>query len=123
MHSKQHSNQPGTRQDIIYLSILLATALCIGIYLIATTVSISRDGVVYIEYAKDLASAPTKTMLAEPLHPGYSVMIVGAHKIAGLFSESGSVFAWIRSAQSAALAFRVLAVVMLYLLGKDLVGP
>ena len=63
MHSKQISGQPGTKQDIIYLSILLAAALCIGIYLIATTVSISRDGVVYIEYAKNFANAPTRTML------------------------------------------------------------
>ena len=123
MHSKQHSIQPGTRQDIIYLSILLATALCVGIYLIATTVSISRDSVTYIEYAKNFASAPTRTMLENHNPPGYPVMILGAHKIAGLFSESGSVFGWIRSAQSAALAFRVLAIVVLYLLGKDLVGP
>ena len=123
MHSKLHSSQPGRRQDVIHLCVLLAIALGVGIYLIATTASISRDSTVYVKYAQDLASAPTQTMLENGNPPGYPAMILGAHKIAGLFGESESIFVWICSAQSATLALRVLAIAMLYLLGKDLVGP
>ena len=123
MHSIQNPRQSDTRQNIIRLSILLAIALGVGIYLIATTASISRDSTVYVKYAQDLASAPTQTMLENGNPPGYPAMILGAHKIAGLFGESESIFVWICSAQSATLALRVLAIAMLYLLGKDLVGP
>ena len=122
MHRKQHSNQPNTRQDSIYLCILIAAALCVGVYLIATTATISNDSIIYVEYAQNFARAPITTMLENGNPPGYPVMILGAHKIAGLFSESESVFTWIRSAQMATLALRLLAIVMLYLLGKDLVG-
>ena len=123
MHSKQHSSQSSTRQDIVHLSILLAIALCIGIYLISTTVIISRDGVLFIEYAKSFGSTPVETMLGSDHHPGYPVMILAAHKMAGLFAENGPVFGWIYSAQSVALVFRLLAVGVLYFIGKDLVGP
>ncbi len=122
-YAKQHPGQSDTRQDIIHLWILLAIALCVGIYLIVTTAAISRDSVIYIEYAKKFVGTPTETMLEEDQHPGYPVMILAAHKTAGLFTENGTVFAWIHSAQSVTLAFRLLAIVVLYLLGKDLVGP
>jgi len=38
------------RQDLIHLAVLLAIVLGIGLYLIATTVVITKDGVWYIEH-------------------------------------------------------------------------
>jgi 4-amino-4-deoxy-L-arabinose transferase-like glycosyltransferase len=101
---------------------LLIVALCIGIYLIGTTAVISKDGITFIEYAKNFEISPTKTMIQQYQHPGYPVMILCVHKIARFLSESQSVFSWIYCAQGIALVFRILAIIVLYFLGKELVG-
>jgi len=111
------------KQDLIYISILLTIALAIGIYLIATTVVIAKDGVTFIEYAKNLDIIPATTVMNEDQHPGYPAMILAVHKITGFLNENNSIFSWIYSAQSAALIFRLLAIVVLYFTGKHLVGP
>lgn len=116
------ARQSAARQDLVCLSVLLTITLCIGIYLIATTVVVSSDGVTFINYAKNLEINPTQTMLKEGQHPGYPVMISLAHKLAMLLSESESMFGWIYSAQSMALMLRLFAVAALYFIGKDLVG-
>ena len=122
MHAKTALEKQSTiKQDIIYISILLIAALCIGIYLISTTAVIARDGVGFIEYAKKLEIAPTKTMIQEYQHPGYPMMILGIHKAIRLLSESDSLFSWIYSAQSIALVFRLLSIIVLYFIGKNLI--
>jgi len=110
------------KQDVIHILILLTIALGIGIYLIGTTVVIAKDGITFIEYAKNIEIHPQKTMLEQDQHPGYPAMILGAHKIASLFIEDDSVFSWIYSAQSIAMVFRLLAIIVLYFIGKNLVG-
>lgn len=123
MHTKTAlEKHPPVKQDIIYISILLITALCIGIYLISTTVLIARDGVVFIEYAKDLEIEPVQTMIQKDQHPGYPAMILVIHKAIRLLSESESLFSWIYSAQSIALLFRLLTITVLYFIGRNLVG-
>jgi 4-amino-4-deoxy-L-arabinose transferase-like glycosyltransferase len=111
-----------TRQEIVCLSILLTITLCIGIYLIATTVIISKDGVTFISYARNFGIDPTQTMLKEEQHPGYPVIIFLAHKILDFFGGRKSVFDWIYSAQIMTLIFRLFTVTVLYFIGKDLVG-
>lgn len=123
MHTKTAlEKQPPVKQDIIYISILLITALCIGIYLISTTAVIARDGVGFIEYAKNLQIAPAQTMIQQDQHPGYPAMILVIHKAIRLLSESESLFSWIYSAQSIALVFRLLSIIVLYFIGRNLVG-
>jgi hypothetical protein len=109
------------KQGIIYISILMTAALCIGIYLISTTAVITRDGVVFIEYAKDLEVEPDQTMLQEYQHPGYPVMILFIHKAIRLFNKGESIFSWIYPAQSIALVFRLLTIIVLYFIGRNLV--
>lgn len=123
MHTKTAPEKhPSVKQDIIYISILMTAALFIGIYLISTTAVIARDGVVFIEYAKNLEVEPTQTMLQEFQHPGYPVTILFIHKAIRLLSASDSLFSWIYSAQSIALVFRLLTITVLYFIGKNLVG-
>jgi len=109
--------------DVIRASILLAVALCVGIYLISTTVLISKDGVTFIEYAEQLEVDPIKTMMNEYQHPGYPFLILTAHRIAKIASEGSSLWSWIYSAQAVALMFRLFAVAVLYFVGKEIVGP
>ena len=122
-----NTDQPRKRSalssDLLNLCILLAIALCVGVYLIATTVLIARDGLTFIDYARDFQLAPIDTMLGGNQHPGYPLMVSAVYSAAGLFCDSSSLFTWIYSAQATTLFFRLLTIVLLYFLGKDLVGP
>jgi hypothetical protein len=108
--------------SFFYLSILLIAALCIGIYLIVTTAIIAKDGVSFINYAGQLDIAPVKTMKNEFQHPGYPWLILIAHKITNFFHPNSSVLSWIYCGQAVTLLFRLLAITMLYFLGRQLVG-
>ena len=104
------------------LSILLAIALCIGIHLIVSTVLIAKDGLTFINYAQQLNADPVRTMSNQYQHPGYPLMILAAHKGIGLFCNNTSNMSWIYYAQSITLFFRLLSIVILYFIGKQLVG-
>ncbi len=123
MRTKMGSEQRDKSKDIIHISILLVIALCLGVYLISTTVIIAKDGVTFIEYAKNLTVSPIRTMLGQDQHPGYPFLILTSHRIANLAYEGPSTWSWIYSAQIVALIFRLLTIVVLYFLGKEIVGP
>jgi len=108
------------KRDIIHIAILSAIALVTGIYLIATTVLIAKDGVFYIERAQQFASDPLSVIKTHP--PGYPFLILIAHKFVSMFSNNSSVFTWIYSAQGVTLVCRLLGLIPLYFIGKLLVG-
>jgi hypothetical protein len=110
------------KDDIIHVSILVILALCIGIYLIFTTAVISKDGTTFIDYAKNFEISPTETLAQQEQHPGYPVLILGIQKITRFLTKSQSVISWVYSAQSITFIFRILAITVLYFLGKELVG-
>ena len=107
-------------RDLTHLAILLVIALGIGIYLIATTVVITKDGVWYIEQARRFSSEPQDVIKEHPF--GYPFLIFAAHKLAASISGVSSLFTWIYSAQSITLLCRLLALIPLYFIGKLLVG-
>ena len=115
------TNRLVTKHDLTQLSILLTIALGIGVYLIATTVLIAKDGVSYIEQAQQFPTAPIRT-IKYPVPFGYPFLIFIAHKLFALFNNSPSVYAWVYPAQVANLLFRILALIPLYFIGKALVG-
>ena len=121
MTSQLKSKPEKNKSDLINLLILISVAAIIGIYLIATTVLISKDGVFYIERAQQFASNPFKIIKAHP--PGYPFMILMAHKFVALFTNSTSNQTWIYSAQAITLLCRLLSLIPLYFIGKLLVGP
>jgi hypothetical protein len=83
---------------------------------------IAKDGTIFIDYAKKIPVSPTQTILDEYQHPGYPVLILAASKITGLFYKGGQLFRFIYSAQAIALLFRIFAIIVLYFIGKELVG-
>jgi len=113
-------NYSVTKQDVIYITILLSIALIIGIYLIATTVLIAKDGVFYIERAQKFSSDPIGIIKGHPF--GYPFLIFAAHKIVSFFANSSSIYTWIYCAQSSNLLCKILSVIPLYFIGKILVG-
>jgi hypothetical protein len=108
------------KYDVLNLIVLFLVACVLGIYLIASTALISKDGVLYIEQAKLLSSDPAAVMKGNT--PGYPILIFAAHKFVGLFGDNSSLFGWIYTAQGVTLLCRLLALVPLYLIGKRLVG-
>lgn len=118
----EDANRLLKKQDLVHLAILLVVALAIGGYLIATTVLIAKDGVVYIEYARRLAVEPVKTMHNVPLYPGYPSLIYFTNRIIGLFYRGNPFEGWIISAQCTSLVCKIIATVVLYLVGSLLVG-
>ncbi|MFB0556019.1 MAG: hypothetical protein ACETWQ_22165 [Phycisphaerae bacterium] len=108
------------RDDVINLLILILIASVLGVYLIATTVLIAKDGVYYIERAQKLSSDPVGIIKSHP--PGYPFLIFAAHKFVTLFTDNSSVFTWIYTAQSVTLLCRLIALIPLYFIGKFFVG-
>lgn len=107
-------------RDFVNILILIIIALAIGVYLIITTVLISKDGVFYIERAQQFMNDPVKIIKAHP--PGYPFMILAVHKAISYFTHDNSNQAWIYSAQSVTLLCRLLALIPLYFIGRLLVG-
>lgn len=101
---------------IKHIVIAVIVTLLIGVYLIATTVVISKDGVVYIERAQKLSTQLHKIMnLNEPF--GFPVLIAGFHRLLRFDDTPTS---WILSAQICVLTCRLIAIVILYLFGAAL---
>jgi Repeat of unknown function (DUF5648)/Dolichyl-phosphate-mannose-protein mannosyltransferase len=108
------------KHDCLGLAILLGVALAIGVYLIATSVLISKDGIVYIRQAQTLADSPLAVAGQYPI--GYPFLLFVGHKVASLFAPGDSTAVWIVSSQAVTLLCRMGALVFLYLSGKILVG-
>src|SRR4030042_685964 len=107
-------------QGLVHLAILLIIALGIGLYLISTTVVITKDGVRYIRQAGKFSSEPQDVIKGLPC--GYPFLIFATHKLVSSLSGGSSIFTWIYSAQSITLLCRLLALIPLYFIGKHLVG-
>ena len=120
MPAKLETKDTGHKGDAGNLLVLICVASAIGIYLIATTVLISRDGVFYIERTQKLSSDAADIIKTHP--PGYPFLIFTAHKLATVFGAGSSALAWVYSAQAVSLLCRVLSLLPLYFIGKLLVG-
>jgi len=121
-HDKSNERLVGKR-DIIHIAILVAIALVIGVYLIATTILIAKDSMLYIECARQIADNPVEAVRNMPPCPGYPFLICLMHKVTGLFNDTESIQGWIISAQAVSLLSKVMASVALYFVGSYFVGP
>ncbi len=109
------------RQDFSHIAILVTIALMIGVYLIATTVLLAKDGAFYIELAKSIADNPVEAIHNIPCW-GYPFLIHLMHKMTGLFYNAISLQGWIISAQAVSLMSKVIASIALYYVGSYFVG-
>ncbi|AQT69612.1 putative membrane protein [Anaerohalosphaera lusitana] len=106
--------------DSLKITILICVALAIGLYLIATTVVIAKDGVGYIEDAKDLAA--TGSLGSRVYGPGYPYMISAWYRVLGFVVMPDSLVGWTTAAQSVTLLCKIAAIIPLYFVGKLVVG-
>ena len=115
------SKRPPRPRNSFHIAVLLIISLAIGIYIIATTVLITKDGTQYISLAQNFPQNPGGVIKHHPPF-GYPFLIYLTHKAITSFSQDGSVYSWIYSAQSVSLLCRVLSLIPLYFIGKLLVG-
>jgi hypothetical protein len=107
------------KEQWLHGAILSLLSLGIGIYLLVSMVIIAKDSVLFIQYAQRLPLSPCQTMLTEYQHPGYPFLIFIFHSlVSGLISSP--FYGWILSAQTAAVFFKTLAVLVLYLWGNSI---
>ncbi|UCC97002.1 MAG: glycosyltransferase family 39 protein [Phycisphaerales bacterium] len=114
------TKNPERRSDIFNVLFLVLVASSLGIYLVATSVLISKDGVTYIELARRFQTDPLGVV--KGLSFGYPFGVFAIHKLAGVFGADPSALGWTCSAQSVTLLCRVLALIPLYFMGKLLAG-
>jgi hypothetical protein len=108
--------QHSTLRDLL---ILLGLTLALGIYMIANTAVIAKDGVLYIERAQHLPTQFAKILNTnEPF--GFPALIFGTHRLLAVFSETDSNLRWILSGQILVFFCRFVAVGVLYFFGKGL---
>ncbi|KKR04013.1 MAG: hypothetical protein UT30_C0014G0021 [Candidatus Uhrbacteria bacterium GW2011_GWF2_39_13] len=115
--------QLAEKQDVINIAILTAVILAVGIYLICTTVLISKDGTSYIGYAKQfVGNNLVETVRSIEGCPGYPFLIYLMHKTVGLFARTDSLQRWIVSAQAVSLVSKLIASIALYFVGSYFAG-
>jgi 4-amino-4-deoxy-L-arabinose transferase-like glycosyltransferase len=96
-------------------------AAVIGVYIIATTTLIAKDGTLYISLAQRLSEEPIKVIQRHNPPFGYPLLIFIAHKITASFFTA-SIYTWTYTAQAVNLLCRILSFIPLYFIGKLLVG-
>jgi hypothetical protein len=117
------TNRLVEKQDFINIAILTAVILAVGIYLICTTVLISKDGTLYIDCAKQFVDTNfVETVRNIPVCPGYPSLIYLMHKTTGLFGNAESLQSWIVSAQTVSLFSKLIASIALYFAGSFFAG-
>jgi len=128
MAAESETKNTARRSDTLNVLILILVASVLGVYLVATTVLISKDGVTYIGLAGRFSSEPLNVIKGlsagypKELPIGYPFLIFAAHKVGAWFGADSSALAWTYSAQSVTLLCRLLALIPLYFIGKLLVG-
>jgi hypothetical protein len=121
------SDSAAGKKDAIHIAIFSAIAATIGIYLIATTVLIAGDGLRYLAQAQKFSTNIVDAIKGEPFKGepcGYSFLIYAAHKLAAMLGGGTSAYSysWMYSAQAVNLLCRLAAMVILYYIGRLLVG-
>jgi len=102
------------------MGLLVALGAAIGVYMIAATTLIARDGQFYIDQARRLSGDLEGPLANHPL--GYPLMITGVHWIFALLGFAGGLKSWIVSAQAAALVMRLVCLIPVYAIGRRFVG-
>lgn len=98
--------------------------LSVGVrgFLIADQACLSRDGIHFVKFAKQLADDPIPSMTDTTKQPGYSYLLLGAHRLAGPILGGIAPESWQRCGQLIAMLGGVVVCVAIYLLTQRLFG-
>lgn len=130
-----HSDGPGAGQAAVaqrgaggvkpsWPALLGVILLSVGVrgFLIADQTCLSRDGVHFVKFAKQLSDDPIRWMTDTTKQPGYSYLLLGAHRLLGPTLGGDTPESWQRCGQLLAMLGGVVVCVAIYLLTRRLFG-
>jgi 4-amino-4-deoxy-L-arabinose transferase-like glycosyltransferase len=109
-----------SRRDWQALLAVLLLALVLRGVLCSRLACISRDGVHFVTFARQLADDPIPAMKTTTKQPGFSWLLLGVHGVAGWFTEADSPIAWQRCGQALALLGGICACGLIFILTRRL---
>ncbi|HVP10537.1 MAG TPA: glycosyltransferase family 39 protein [Phycisphaerae bacterium] len=109
-----------SRRDWQALAATLLLALVLRGVLCSRLACLSRDGVQFITFARQLASDPIATMTATTKQPGFSWLLLGLHGAVNLVVDASSPFAWQRCGQTIALVGGICVCGLIFVLTRRL---
>jgi len=104
----------------LILAVLAASGL--QVMLAARAWTISVDGTLFIDYARELAIDPLEAMRAHDQHPGYPAMVVACRGMVQLLGLQGELTPWIVGAQVVSGLCGVLSVLVLWFWTRGMYG-
>jgi hypothetical protein len=135
MTSPDHSDGPATAQAAVEqrrsggakpswpaLLGLILLSMAVRGFLIADDLCLSRDGVHFVTFARQLADEPVRWMKATTKQPGYAFLLLGAHRLLGPTLGGDTPESWQHCGQLLALMGGVVVCVATYLLTLHLFG-
>ena len=113
-------DQPGETFLGKYGMLLVVLFICgaLRIWLIDHLEIIARDGVVYINFAREMMADPMGSIRSYNIHPLYPAAMVGVYKILSLLSLSQDLAGWVLSGQIVAFLGAIAAMVAIWLFAK-----
>ena len=106
----------------IYGPLVAALLLAAGLqaWLIARSGTVSADSIIFVNVAQELAQHPIETFRVEDQHPGYPAMLLASARLASWFGAEGDPEVWIVGSRIVTFTCGLLAVWVVWLLGRDL---
>ncbi|MFH1417098.1 MAG: glycosyltransferase family 39 protein, partial [Planctomycetota bacterium] len=116
----QIASRPWTRQDRHALMATLLLAVLLQCFLATRLACISRDGVQFVTYARQLGADPVPTMRTTTKQPGFSYLLLGAHRALGPILGGDTPLGWQRCGQLIGLIGGVCACGLVFFLARRL---
>ncbi|GJQ25663.1 MAG: hypothetical protein HBSAPP02_06950 [Phycisphaerae bacterium] len=106
-----------------HVAAIVLLAALVRVHAASRLECISRDGVHFVEFAKQLAADPVAAMKGTSKQPGYSYLLLGAMRMLGGDSTSKDPQTWLRAGQMVAVLGGVASCVLVYFLTRRLFDP
>ena len=107
---------------LVPLLIIMVVIAGLRIWLIAHTEVIARDGIIYIQMAKEFPSAPGQVISSYDYHVGYPAVMAGVHRLFLAAGVTDSLRVWEISGQVVSLLASLGAMVAIWLFGGKVFG-
>lgn len=109
-----------TRVQLCLLVGLIAIGTCVQVYRAAALPCISRDGVLFVKFAGQLADDSIRYLREQAKQPGYAWMLLAAYTGFGEDIADSRPLAWERCGQLIAIVGGVAVIALLFVLTKSL---
>lgn len=106
-----------------HVAAIVLLAALVRVHAASRLECVSRDGVHFVEFAKQLAADPVAAMKGTSKQPGYSYLLLGAMRLLGGDSTSNVSTLWIRAGQLVSVLGGVASCVFVYFLTRRLFDP